>query len=281
MDLSSPKDHLRARRISRVCWLSLIVGSALLTACASRGVAPVYDRGAGHSSVKAVQKPGFYQVKSGDTLYSIAWRRRLNYRYLAIWNRIKGPDYKIYPGQLIRLTPPPRSHSSAAPNFKKGSHSIKGGTPPKTSVAKARVADQPINKIKAQRPAAHSLKLDWRWPTKGRVVQTFSLNDPARKGVRIGGNRGQSIVAAESGKVVYSGSGLVGYGNLIIIKHNNDYLSAYGYNKKLLVKEGDTVSRGEQIAQMGSPQNGTDPVLHFEIRKQGKPVDPLSLLRKR
>ena len=89
------------------------------------------------------------------------------------------------------------------------------------------------------------------------------------------------MVAAERGKVVYSGSGLVGYGNLIIIKHNNNYLSAYGYNKKLLVKEGDTVSRGERIAQMGSPRNGTDPMLHFEIRKQGKPLDPLTLLKNR
>lgn len=88
------------------------------------------------------------------------------------------------------------------------------------------------------------------------------------------------MVAAESGKVVYSGSGLVGYGNLIIIKHNNNYLSAYGYNKKLLVKEGDKVLKGERIAQMGSPRTGTDPVLHFEIRKQGKPINPLSLLQK-
>jgi lipoprotein NlpD len=113
------------------------------------------------------------------------------------------------------------------------------------------------------------------------VIQTYSPTDPARKGIRISGVTGQSVVAAETGKVVYSGSGLVGYGNLIIIKHNNNYLSAYGYNKRLLVQEGDKVLKGERIAQMGSPRGGMHPVLHFEIRKQGKPLDPMTLLPKK
>jgi lipoprotein NlpD len=130
------------------------------------------------------------------------------------------------------------------------------------------------------RQQAKSLKLDWRWPTIGKVVQTFSPGDPERKGVRISGVVGQPVVAAEAGRVVYSGSGLVGYGNLVIIKHDDDYLSAYGYNKKLLVKEGDEVARGEQIARMGSPRNGADSMLHFEIRKEGRPINPLPLLPK-
>jgi lipoprotein NlpD len=110
------------------------------------------------------------------------------------------------------------------------------------------------------------------------VVQTFSTSDQNRKGVWIGGRVGQPIKAAEAGRVVYAGGGLVGYGNLVIIKHNQNYLSAYGYNSKLLVKEGDNLAKGDIVAQMGSPNSIGRPVLHFEIRKQGKPINPLPLL---
>jgi lipoprotein NlpD len=123
-----------------------------------------------------------------------------------------------------------------------------------------------------------SLKLGWDWPTNGRVVQTFSSGDDIRKGIWIQGQMGQPVTAAESGKVVYAGNGLVGYGNLIIIKHNRSYLSAYGYNSKLLVREGDRVRRGEVVAHMGAPNAGGQAVLHFEIRRQGKPLNPLTLL---
>lgn len=118
----------------------------------------------------------------------------------------------------------------------------------------------------------------WNWPTNGKVVQTFSPGDDNRKGIWIHGRMGQPVSAAEAGKVVYAGDGLVGYGNLIIIKHDRSYLSAYGYNSKLLVKEGDRVQKGEKVAHMGSPNIGAQPVLHFEIRRQGKPVNPLPLL---
>jgi lipoprotein NlpD len=121
--------------------------------------------------------------------------------------------------------------------------------------------------------------LRWQWPTAGRVVERFSAGDPSRKGLKIAGKPGQSIVAAEGGSVVYSGSGLVGYGQLIIVKHNNNYLSAYGHNRKLLVQQGDQVARGAQIAEMGLA--GGAPVLHFEIRRDGDPVDPLALLPRR
>ena len=127
-------------------------------------------------------------------------------------------------------------------------------------------------------PTKHGA-LQWRWPTDGTLVETFSPSDPSRKGVKISGKRNQSVVAAESGDIVYSGSGLVGYGELIIIKHNNDYLSAYGHNNKRLVKEGQRVARGDAIAEMGVA--GGRPLLHFEIRRQGKPVDPVALLPRR
>jgi lipoprotein NlpD len=120
----------------------------------------------------------------------------------------------------------------------------------------------------------------WRWPVSGKVVQGYRRGDRTRQGIRISGPAGESVRAAEGGSVVYSGSGLVGYGNLIILKHTNDYLSAYGFNRKLLVKEGDTVARGEQVAELGQAPDG-DYLLYFEIRFKGTAVDPLSLLPSR
>ena len=119
--------------------------------------------------------------------------------------------------------------------------------------------------------------LQWQWPTDGRVAQGYAAGDATRKGLKIAGTLGQPIYAAEAGRVVYSGSGLIGYGALIIIKHNKDFLSAYGYNSKILVKEGDQVTKGEHIAEMGR-NGGGPPMLHFEIRRRGKPVDPSEVL---
>jgi lipoprotein NlpD len=119
--------------------------------------------------------------------------------------------------------------------------------------------------------------LYWAWPTKGLVAQRFAKGNIHRKGIKITGRSGLPVKAAEAGKIVYAGSGLIGYGRLVIIKHNKNYLSAYGYNQKILVKEGDTVSKGTSIAQMGNDSDGK-PMLHFEIRRNGAPVDPLKLL---
>jgi len=280
--------------------LFLLLVSLLLSlqvACSTKGGAPVYDRDVGRAYASSAKT---YTVRRGDTLYGIAWRYRLNYHQLGVWNGIKGPEYLIYPGQRLRLYPPPltkrpnqrasvkphssstgvrRSSSSALPSPKP--HASPGdGT---ETVVKTKTPPQPVVSKQSQVPAkqsSRSLKLDWRWPTIGKVVQTFSPDDPDRKGVRISGVSGQPVVAAEAGRVVYSGSGLVGYGNLVIIKHDDDYLSAYGYNKKLLVEEGDEVARGEQIAYMGSPRSGVGSMLHFEIRKEGRPINPLPLLPK-
>ena len=120
----------------------------------------------------------------------------------------------------------------------------------------------------------------WRWPASGKIVKGFRKGDDTRKGIVLSGKVGQSIIAAEEGKVVYSGSGLIGYGQLIIIKHNNYYLSAYGHNRKILVKEGDWVTRGKKIAEMGTNDTGV-PALHFEIRKNGNPLNPVAVLPKR
>jgi lipoprotein NlpD len=152
------------------------------------------------------------------------------------------------------------------------SESTREKSPPPQSVSKP-VAKSP-KKVTAQTPDG---SLHWIWPTRGVVVQNFRKGDRTRQGIRIAGNVGQSVLAAESGRVVYTGSGLPGYGKLIIIKHNKNYLSAYGFNRKLLVKDGKKVNKGEQVAEMGRSADGKA-LLHFEIRRRDTPLNPLKLL---
>ena len=210
----------------------VFVVSLLVTACSSGGGL------FGH--------PDEHVVRSGDTLFSIAWRYDKDPRDLARWNRL-GDGSLIYPGQRIRLTPP--SGSSRA----------------RTSTRSSQGTSLPD--IPAQPPPA------WAWPTSGRINVEFGGKPGSGTGVLIDGRAGQPIVAAASGRVVYAGGGLIGYGQLIILKHNDTYLSAYGHNAKLLVKEGQGVKKGQQIATMGEgPER--KPRLHFEIRRNGKPVNP-------
>jgi lipoprotein NlpD len=227
-------------------------------------------------------KATVYIVRSGDTLWSIAWRAGFDHRQVAAWNGLR-PPYTIYPGQRLRLTSPYRTapkalskrqiaSSKPAPSHTSGSRtalprSARGSSKPNASLRK-----QPST----QAPSG-STRLSWHWPTRGVVVQGFSSGDATRKGMKIRGELGQPILAAEAGRVVYSGSGLIGYGRLIIIKHNKNYLSAYGYNRRILVEENDQVARGQQIAEMGR-NGGGPPMLHFEIRRRGRPVDPAQLL---
>ncbi|HEY7840995.1 MAG TPA: peptidoglycan DD-metalloendopeptidase family protein [Gammaproteobacteria bacterium] len=205
---------------------------------------------------------GRHVVARGDTLYSIAFRYGEDYRDLARWNGIEDP-YVILPGQSIRLTAPPAAKRQAArPAEPRRSAPLPAKEPARAS---ARVPS-------TQGP------LQWRWPAPGRVLRSDSPT--SKKGVDIAGRKGESIIAAAPGVVVYSGSGLLGYGQLIIIKHSDTYLSAYAYNEQLLVREGDRVADGQAIATMGLGNDGR-PVLHFQIRKDGKPVNPLDYLPKR
>ncbi len=193
-----------------------------------------------------VPAKGTYTVRGGDTLYSIAFRYGLDHRVLARWNGLNDASL-IYPGQRLRLTPPPRA--AATP---------KRQPPP------------------PPRPA--STVTSWRWPTEGRVVARFDLAAQVpRTGILIGGRRGQPVIATAPGEVVYSGSGLKGYGKLVIVQHDARYLSAYGHNAALLVAEGDRVKAGQRIATMGETA-AQRPRLHFEIRRDGQPVDPMPLL---
>jgi lipoprotein NlpD len=224
----------------------------------------------------------YYTVRRGDTLYSIAWRFGVDHSELAAWNDIRSP-YTIYSGQRIRVIPGQRKRvvitqpKPVDPAPKVAETTKKSDVAKSTSVA---AAPKPKPKPKAEWKEIPSVKLRWQWPTQGKVVQKFSSKDINRKGIKIAGNLGQKITASETGKVVYVGDGLIGYGQLIIIKHNKEYLSAYGFNRKLLVKEGDEMSKGDLIAEMGDGGSGRAQ-LHFEVRRNGVPVNPTALLPRR
>ncbi len=240
----------------------------LLAACAGEPTrAPVENR---YGEAKTVAVPERYSVRRGDTLYSIAWRYGLDYRALAQLNGIDGL-YTIYPGQQLRLRGKPSSASaptvSSAPK-----------TPPAaTPTAPVTKASSP--RVTTNSPVENDRVVDaWRWPTRGKVIRKFS--GTVHKGIDIDGKAGDAVQATAAGTVVYAGSGIVGYGRLLIVKHNQNYLSAYAHNQRLLVKEGDRVTAGQKIAEKGS--SATNSVkLHFEIRRDGKPVDPQKLLPKR
>lgn len=203
--------------------------------------------------------PGWYRVKPTDTLYAIAWRYGLDYRTLAAWNGLSEP-FKVNPGQQLTLIKPDKIPT--LPDGKKVViEKTKSGSP---VIVKSLTPD--YNRV-----------IRWRWPTSGKVLNRFSAKALDRRGIDIAGKIGQPVYAVADGRVVYSGSGLADYGNLIIIKHNETYLSAYAYNRERLVKEGMDVKRGAKIAEMGQGKNKLA-ALHFEIRKNGEPVDPLQYL---
>ena len=208
---------------------------------------------------------GVHVVQRGDTLVKIAFTYRLDWRDLAAWNRLGNAD-RIYPGQRIRLTPPgdaPARAGTAPPATRPGTSAGRPATPPSRSTPAPRAAPGPAPK--------------WLWPVNGPLVWRFGESRRNPTGIGIGGEDRAEIRAAAAGQVVYSGSGLIGYGQLIILKHSDSYLSAYGYNQVLRVAEGDQVKPGQVIALMGRGP-GDRPLLHFEIRVDGKPVDPARFL---
>jgi lipoprotein NlpD len=236
--------------------------------CASKirlGVSIIFVIGLLGCSSALRWMPETHTVVAGDTVYSIAWQYGLDQRDLATWNQLDNNGL-IYPGQSLRLSPPSGSKSSRAQSNSQSappSRSSSAGTP-------------------AAQPAAGSAQPvgSWQWPTAGTVILAYGASAKTQSGIQIGGRKSQPVYAAAAGEVVYSGSGLTGYGELVIIKHNADYLSAYGHNDSLLVKEGEQVRSGQRIAQMG---NGPDqkPLLHFEIRRHGAPVNPMKYLPRR
>ena len=259
-------------------WMPVAILSMFLIACGSSPPAPVEDRNR--------RTPGDgreYVVQRGDTLYSIAFRYGLDFRKVAAANRIAAP-YTIYPGQRVVLKESP----VPAPTASAPAKTVASKPSPKPAAAPVAETVTPVTKpsqspsktvSKPPEPVYTGSKVSgWRWPTQGKVTRRYSSS--VHKGIDIGGQRGDPVVAVAAGKVVYAGTGIVGFGELLIVKHNDLYLSAYGHNDALLVSEGELVKAGQRIAKKGS--SGTDTVkLHFEIRKEGKPVDPLKLLPKR
>jgi lipoprotein NlpD len=237
------------------------------------------------SSSQISSRESSYVVKRGDTLYSIAWAHGVTYQQLAESNGIRYP-YTIYTGQRLQLqsaakvrAPTPMQEKTVRTRPLSQSVPLPAATPlPEASASQT--AEPAVHQTVATAgTSAQVFGYDgrWVWPTRGRILRSFQSSGRGKKGIEIGGHDGQPVKAAANGKVVYAGSGLVGYGRLIIIKHNENLLSAYGHNSKLLVSEGDQVEAGQQIAEMGS--SGTNRTgLYFEVRKDGKPVDPLSYL---
>ncbi len=244
----------------------------------------------------AVGKP--YTVKRGDTLYAIAFRLGVDFRDLAARNGIKAP-YTINVGQVLQTSKPTAVAADKSPKTSgtgKSTATRTASSKPKSSAIKSKTtsgeaaksstpATKVVKRTQSSKKASSSKSVEpnrpvsrWQWPSRGKVVRTFASN--VHKGIDIAGSRGDPVTATAAGKVVYAGVGVTGYGSLIIVKHNDTYLSAYGHNEQLLVSEGSVVKVGQQIARMGS--SGTNSVkLHFELRRLGKPVDPLTLLPKR
>lgn len=272
-------------------WGASVVAAMVLAGCGSTSLnqAPVEDRGSSagrtpssNASAPAridpatlpgaenAGKPGYYTVKPGETLMRIAADNGQNWRDIARWSNLDNPNV-IEVGQVLRVVPPVTTTASAAPAA--SAPAVTGANTPAATPAPA-----PAAAAAASAPAAADGNLGFIWPASGAVIQGF--DDARNKGVDIGGKAGDPVVAAADGRVIYSGAGLRGYGNLILVKHNNTYLTAYAHNQTLLVKDDQVVKKGQKIAEMGS--SDADRVkLHFEVRRQGKPVDPSRYLPSR
>jgi lipoprotein NlpD len=257
-----------------------------LSACGSKVVsrAPVEDRGIPVKPVVVLDertplvkqppgfenagKPGYYTVKPGDTLIHIALETGQSRKDLTRWNALENPD-RIEIGQVLRITTPVAGSDSSVVALAKPVVSSAAAVP---AIA---TTPEPAKATAAAPASGGDESLDWIWPGKGAVVAGF--DEVKNKGLDLGGTAGDPVVAAADGRVVYSGAGLRGYGNLIILKHNNTYLTAYAHNQALMVKEDQSVKKGQKIAEMGN--SDADRVkLHFEVRRQGKPVDPAKYL---
>jgi lipoprotein NlpD len=256
-------------------WGFATLATALaLSGCANKGrLAPVDDHSIGTNRSQArvlpgaenAGKPGYYTVKPGDTLIRIGMDNGQSWRDILRWNKLDNPNL-IETGQVLRVAPP-----QAEPVARPATSPAPAAIPAKTT------ASAPTSPTPATTAAAEVADevLNFQWPARGNVLAGF--DESKNKGLDISGKVGDPVLAAADGRVVYAGAGLRGYGNLIILKHNNTFLTAYAHNQTLLVKEDQVIKRGQKIAEMGS--SDADQVkLHFEIRRQGKPVDPAKYL---
>ena len=274
----------------------------VLTGCGGRAsLAPVTG-----VDTASDERPEMHTVRKGETLYAVAWQHGLDYRTLAAWNRLTHP-FVIHPGQVLVLSessiaekevPKQASVATAAlpedPDIEmRPITELEGNEPARDSAslpvdtagdedASGRQigngSDGAASRVEATKPDAFdddTLISGWYWPTRGDVIRRFGKS--GKKGIDLSGTKDQPIFAAADGRVVYSGSGLIGYGKLVVLKHNKRFLSAYAHNSSILVSEGETVRAGQRIALMGS-SGSNETKLHFEIRRDGEPVDPLQYL---
>lgn len=268
--------HLLKSSTAALSVVSILTVLLMLSSCSSSRPARVDER-----SSQYVYKGKIHRVAKGETLFSIAWRYSLDFKKLADFNSIK-PPYTIYPSQQIRLD----IHStnskigSSEPLYKNSKKSSINGPTNKSLQSDSRSKNGSDGQSLSYNNDNFQGSPKWQWPVSGKMLAPFQGDSGLNKGIDLSGKLGEPVLAAASGRVVYAGSGLSGYGKLLIIKHNETFLSAYAHNDEISVKEGDLVKAGQRIADMGS--SGTDRVkLHFEIRSDGSPVDPLKYLPKR
>jgi lipoprotein NlpD len=286
------------RQLLRQGWkaavLALLAGALVGCASRTRVPAPVEDRSTGRSQPAVVaeparplpgaenaDKPGYYTVRPGDTLIRVALENGQNWRDLVRWNNLENPNV-IEVGQVLRVTTP--AGSAPGPEVAVA-RPIAPASAAAAPIAPASAASAPRATVTAAVPGvvptpaavAGDDDVPWAWPTTTGGAVLAGFDEVKNKGLDIAGKPGDAVLASADGRVVYAGAGLRGYGNLIILKHNNTYLTAYAHNQALLVKEDQTVRKGQKIAEMGA--SDADRVkLHFEIRRQGKPVDPARYL---
>jgi lipoprotein NlpD len=273
-------------------WKVLLAGLAavMVAGCSSPGrtPAPVEDRSAAARmpadparvlpGAENAGKPGYYTVRPGDTLIRIALESGQNWRDIQRWNNIDNANV-IEVGQVLRVAPPAGSAEAAVAKPVAPASAATAPLPPASGVAVAPRTGSSAPSLPVNTPpvAPGDDDVSWAWPTGSGTAVLAGFDEQKNKGIDLGGRAGDPVLASADGRVVYAGAGLRGYGNLIILKHNNTYLSAYAHNQTLLVKEDQVVRKGQKIAEMGS--SDTDRVkLHFEIRRQGKPVDPARYL---
>jgi len=247
--------------LGKYCKFLFICLLVLLNSACSRFT--TYESGQSRNSYSKSKVVTHHRVRAGETLYSIAFEHGRDHRDVARWNQISRP-YTIYPKQKLRIVP----------------ISSDGKTTKQTKNKYRRSTSKASQSSDVKYRYVANSKLKWRWPTRGKVISTFSIRDPGRRGIDIVGRKGQSINAAAAGRVVYRGNGLRGYGNLIIVKHNETYFSAYAHTENVAIKENEKVKLGQKLADMGNT-NSDKTKLHFEIRRNGKPVNPLKYLPKR
>ena len=238
-----------------------------------------------NSDRRKEEKNGYYSVQDGDTLFGIALAFGQNWRDIASWNSLSDPD-KISVGQKLRVKPLSENLAGAVsiPLETQKGRSVEEMATTKPDLNDNELAlnnaipDINPDEITSDEDSKLISNLSWIWPANGQIIEQFSESNS--KGISIAGVSGEAIYASENGKVVYSGNGLRGYGNLVILKHNEDFITAYAHNQEILVKEGESVNKGQKIAKMGMT-DADRPKLLFELRKGGKPIDPLNFLPNR